>query len=719
MTGTDNSNANTAVEALTLEQAAAELQRLASEIAFHDARYHGEDAPVISDADYDALRQRNAAIEARFPELMRSDSPSGRVGAAPADGFGKVTHAVPMLSLDNAFADEDVRDFVGRVRRFLKFDPLMGELAVTAEPKIDGLSLSLRYEKGVLVSAATRGDGTVGENVTANARTIADIPHVLPAGVPEVVEVRGEVYMSHADFAALNARMAGNGGKVFANPRNAAAGSLRQLNPEITASRPLRFFAYAWGQMSEVPCDTQFDMVRRFGDWGFVTNPRMVRCTSVEELLAVYHGIEEDRASLGYDIDGVVYKVDRLDLQQRLGFVSRSPRWAIAHKFPAEKAYTILRDIEIQVGRTGALTPVAKLEPVTVGGVVVSNATLHNEDYIKGIGTDGEPIRGGVDLRIGDTVQIQRAGDVIPQVIAVDLERRPADAAPFVFPDVCPACGSHAVREINSKTGRPDAVRRCTGGLICPAQASEKLKHFVSRNAFDIEGLGDKQVDAFFAEGLVRSPAEIFTLEARDKQALTKLRNREGWGAVSAKNLFEAINARRRIDLNRFIFALGIRHVGEGNAKLLARAYGSFSAFSAAMEAAQDRSSEAWAELNAIDGIGETVAEAVVQFFGEDHNREALAALLAEVTPQDAEKISAEGSPVAGKTVVFTGSLERMTRDEAKAMAERLGAKVAGSVSKKTDLVVAGPGAGSKLKTAQDLGIEVITEDGWFDLVGG
>ena len=719
MTGTDSSNANTAVEALTLEQAAAELQRLAGEIAFHDARYHGEDAPVISDADYDALRQRNAAIEARFPELMRSDSPSERVGAAPADGFGKVTHAVPMLSLDNAFADEDVRDFVGRVRRFLKFDPLMGELAVTAEPKIDGLSLSLRYEKGSLVSAATRGDGSVGENVTANARTIADIPHELPAGVPEVVEVRGEVYMSHADFAALNARMAGNGGKVFANPRNAAAGSLRQLNPEITASRPLRFFAYAWGQMSEVPCDPQFDMVRRFGDWGFAINPRMLRCSSVEELLAVYHGIEEDRASLGYDIDGVVYKVDRLDLQQRLGFVSRSPRWAIAHKFPAEKAYTILRDIEIQVGRTGALTPVAKLEPVTVGGVVVSNATLHNEDYIKGIGTDGEPIRGGVDLRIGDTVQIQRAGDVIPQVIAVDLERRPADATAFVFPDVCPACGSHAVREINAKTGRPDAVRRCTGGLVCPAQASEKLKHFVSRNAFDIEGLGDKQVDAFFAEGLVRSPAEIFTLEARDKLALTKLRNREGWGAVSAKNLFEAINARRRIDLNRFIFALGIRHVGEGNAKLLARAYGSFSAFSAAMEAAQDRSSEAWAELNAIDGIGETVAEAVVQFFGEDHNREALAALLAEVTPQDAEKISAEGSPVAGKTVVFTGSLERMTRDEAKAMAERLGAKVAGSVSKKTDLVVAGPGAGSKLKTAQDLGIEVITEDGWFDLVGG
>ncbi|NBN77017.1 NAD-dependent DNA ligase LigA [Microvirga tunisiensis] len=704
---------------LTREEAAAELERLAAEIAGHDRRYHAEDAPTISDADYDALRRRNAEIEARFPDLVRPDSPSLRVGASVADGFGKITHQVPMLSLDNAFTDEDVRDFVGRVRRFLKFDPLMGDLVVTAEPKIDGLSLSLRYENGVLVSAATRGDGTVGENVTANARTIADIPQRLPAGVPAVVEVRGEVYMSHADFAALNARMAANGGKTFANPRNAAAGSLRQLNPEITASRPLRFFAYAWGEMSEVPAATQFDMVRQFADWGFAVNPRMQRCARVEELLAVYHGIEEDRSGLGYDIDGVVYKIDRLDLQQRLGFVSRSPRWAIAHKFPAEKAYTVLKDIEIQVGRTGALTPVAKLEPVTVGGVVVSNATLHNEDYIKAIGMDGEPIRGGKDLRIGDTVMIQRAGDVIPQIVDIDLARRPADAQPYVFPTVCPACGSHAVREENAKTGRLDSVRRCTGGLICPAQAAEKLKHFVQRNAFDIEGLGDKQIDAFFAEGLVRTPADIFTLEARDKAALTKLRNRDGWGAVSARNLFEAINARRRIDLHRFIFALGIRHVGEGNAKLLARAYGSWGAFEAAMTAALDHASDAWADLNAVDGIGETLAEAVVQFFAEDHNREALAALLAEVTPLDAEKIDASGSPVAGKTVVFTGSLERMTRDEAKAMAERLGAKVAGSVSKKTNLLVAGPGAGSKLKTAQDLGIEVITEDEWFDLVGG
>ncbi|MFN4011069.1 MAG: NAD-dependent DNA ligase LigA [Pannonibacter sp.] len=708
-----------AADQLTREEAAAELERLAAEIAGHDRRYHGEDAPTISDADYDALRRRNADIEARFPDLVRPDSPSLRVGAGVADGFGKVTHQAPMLSLDNAFTDEDVRDFVGRVRRFLKFDPLMGDLVVVAEPKIDGLSLSLRYENGVLVSAATRGDGTVGENVTANARTIADIPHRLPAGVPAVVEVRGEVYMSHADFAALNARMAANGGKTFANPRNAAAGSLRQLNPEITASRPLRFFAYAWGEMSEVPAATQYDMVRQFGDWGFAVNPRMQRSARVEELLAVYHGIEEDRSGLGYDIDGVVYKVDRLDLQQRLGFVSRSPRWAIAHKFPAEKAYTVLKDIEIQVGRTGALTPVAKLEPVTVGGVVVSNATLHNEDYIKAIGMDGEPIRGAKDLRIGDTVMIQRAGDVIPQIVDIDLARRPADAQPYVFPTVCPACGSHAVREENAKTGRLDSVRRCTGGLICPAQASEKLKHFVQRNAFDIEGLGDKQIDAFFAEGLVRTPADIFTLEARDKAALTKLRNRDGWGAVSAKNLFEAINARRRIDLHRFIFALGIRHVGEGNAKLLARAYGSWGAFEAAMTAALDHSSDAWSDLNAVDGIGETLAEAVVQFFAEDHNRDALAALLAEVTPLDAEKIDASGSPVAGKTVVFTGSLERMTRDEAKAMAERLGAKVAGSVSKKTTLLVAGPGAGSKLKSAQDLGIEVITEDEWFDLVGG
>jgi len=715
---TETSAAKTAVEALSEEEAKAELERLAAEIAENDKRYHGEDAPVISDADYDALRRRNQAIEARFPDLVREDSPSHHVGAEPSEGFGKITHKVPMLSLDNAFDDDDVRDFVGRVRRFLKFDPLMGALAVTAEPKIDGLSLSLRYEKGKLVSAATRGDGTVGENVTANARTISDIPKELSGDVPDVVEIRGEVYMAHADFTALNARMEANGGKTFANPRNAAAGSLRQLNSEITASRPLRFFAYAWGDMSEMPADTQMGMVEAFRDWGFVINDRMKRCESVEELVEVYHGIEEERATLGYDIDGVVYKVDRLDLQTRLGFISRSPRWAIAHKFPAEQAFTLLNDIEIQVGRTGALTPVAKLEPVTVGGVVVSNATLHNEDYIKGIGPNGEAIREGKDLRVGDTVKIQRAGDVIPQIVDVDLAKRPEGAEPFEFPTVCPACGSHAVREENAKTGRRDAIRRCTGGLICPAQATEKLKHFVSRNAFDIEGFGDKQVDAFYADGLVTTPAEIFTLEARDRQALTKLRNREGWGAVSARNLFAAINERRSIDLHRFIFALGIRHVGEGNAKLLARAYGSWEAFSQAMVKAGDQTSEAWRDLNDIDGIGGIVAEALTEFFAEEHNLEQLRALLAEVAPMDAEIVDAGDSPVAGKTVVFTGSLERMTRDEAKAMAERFGAKVSGSVSKKTDLIVAGPGAGSKLKKAEELGLEVISEDDWFSLVG-
>ncbi|KZM48514.1 NAD-dependent DNA ligase LigA [Labrenzia sp. OB1] len=716
---TDSSTSRIGIEDLTQEEAQVELKRLATEIAGHDRSYHQEDAPTISDADYDALRRRNADIEARFPGLILAESPSHQVGAAPVSGFGKITHRMPMLSLDNAFSDEDVSDFVGRVRRFLKFDPLMGALAVTAEPKIDGLSLSLRYENGDLIHAATRGDGTTGENVTANARTIADIPKKLAGDVPDVVEVRGEVYMAHKDFQALNERMAANGGKVFANPRNAAAGSLRQLKPEITASRPLRFFAYAWGEMTALPEDTQSGMVDRMRAWGFQVNPLMKRCETVDELLAVYHGIEESRAELDYDIDGVVYKVDRLDLQERLGFVSRSPRWAIAHKFPAEQAFTLLNDIEIQVGRTGALTPVAKLEPITVGGVVVSNATLHNEDYIKGIGQDGEPIRGGKDLRIGDTVKIQRAGDVIPQIVDVDLDKRLEDAKPYEFPTVCPACGSHAVREENEKTGRKDAVRRCTGGLICPAQASEKLKHFVSRNAFDIEGLGDKQVDAFYQEGLVTTPAEIFTLEERDRQSLTKLRNREGWGALSAKNLFEAINVRRNIDLNRFIFALGIRHVGEGNAKLLARAYGSWSAFYQAMQAAHDETGEAWAELNDIDGIGHIVAEALVEFFAEAHNREQLDKLLAEVTPKDSEKVDASGSPVAGKTVVFTGSLERMTRDEAKAMAERFGAKVSGSVSKKTDLVVAGPGAGSKLKKAQELEVEVISEDDWFDLVGG
>ncbi len=710
-----------AVEELNVEEAALELERLAREISKHDQRYHGENAPEISDADYDALKRRNSAIEARFPDIVRADSPAQKVGAAPSEGFGKVVHAVPMLSLDNAFSDDDVREFVARVRRFLKLDPLMGAVAVTAEPKIDGLSLSLRYVNGELVNAATRGNGAVGENVTENARTIADIPQTLPQSAPSVVEVRGEVYMAHADFEALNARMSANGGKVFANPRNAAAGSLRQLNPEITAARPLRFFAYAWGEMGDLPADTQYDMVQLFRDWGFSVNSLMKRCDAVDALLDVYHEIEETRASLGYDIDGIVYKVDRLDLQKRLGFVARAPRWAIAHKFPAEKAFTIIRDIDIQVGRTGALTPVAKLEPVTVGGVVVSNATLHNEDYIKAIGPDGEPIRGGKDIRIGDTVQIQRAGDVIPQVVDVDLDKRPPDARPYEFPTTCRACGSHAVREVNAKTGRLDAVRRCAGGLACPAQAKEKLRHFVSRNAFDIEGLGDKQVEFFYGlsveEGGVHQPADIFTLKARDAaSALVKLKNRDGWGEASAQKLFDAIDARREIALNRFIYALGMRHVGEGNAKLLARFYGSWAAFYAAMRAAVDRSGDDWRMLLSIDGVGEAVAQAVVEFFAEEHNITALEALLRQVSPQDSEQAAASASPVTGKTLVFTGTLEHVSRDEAKAQAETLGAKVSGSVSKKTDLVIAGSSAGSKLKKAQDLGIEVIDEAAWLEI---
>jgi len=702
------------IAALSPAEAAAEHAALSAKIAEADIRYHQEDQPTITDADYDALRRRLYAIEARFPDLKSAVSTS--VGAAPSARFAKVPHVVPMLSLDNAFADQDVAEFVDRARRFLKI-AAETPLPFTAEPKIDGLSLSLRYEGGKLVVAATRGDGFEGENVTANARTIDDIPNELPGGVPEIVEIRGECYMAHADFRAMNERMLEEGGKAFANPRNAAAGSLRQLDPKITAARPLRFFAYAWGAMSAMPAATQMGMVEAFKSWGLPTNPRMKLCESVEEALAFYHGLEEERAGLGYDIDGVVYKVNDLVLQTRLGFVSRSPRWAIAHKFAAERAFTVLNGIDIQVGRTGALTPVAKLEPVTVGGVVVANATLHNEDYIKGIGGDGLPIRGGVDIRIGDTVIIQRAGDVIPQVVAVDLDKRPAGAVPFEFPTICPACGSHAVRE------EGEAVRRCTGGLICPAQAVERIRHFVSRNAFDIEGLGEKQVQAFHEWGLIREPADIFTLEKRDEGNLSRLKNREGWGETSARNLFAAINERRRIAVNRFLYALGIRHVGETNAKRIIRHYGTIEALSEAALAARPpgeefpKGNEAWAEMVGIEGIGEVVAEAVVDFFGEPHNQDAVARLLAEVTPQPLEAAKTD-SPVAGKTVVFTGSLEKMTRDEAKAMAERLGAKVSGSVSKKTDLVVAGPGAGSKLKVAAENQIEVIDEDGWFKLIG-
>ena len=695
------------VEALTAAQAKAEYGALAAEIAEHDRRYHGEDAPTVTDAEYDALRRRFEAIAVRFPALQEAEPVAAGVGARPSEKFAKVRHRVPMLSLANVFSDEEVVEFVDRVRRFLDW-PAERPLAVTAEPKIDGLSCSLRYEAGELVVAATRGDGEEGEDVTANVRTIGEIPHRLTGDdVPPVLEVRGEVYMTKPDFAAMNARQEAEGKPPFANPRNAAAGSLRQLDPRITAARPLRFFAYAWGDVQPaLPASTQSGVVAAFARYGLPTNPLTRRCESVADLLAHYRLIEEQRASLPYDIDGVVYKVDDLDLQRRLGFVSRSPRWATAHKFPAEKATTVLLGIDIQVGRTGSLTPVARLQPVTVGGVVVTNATLHNEDEIA-----------RKDIRVGDTVIVQRAGDVIPQILGHVPEKRPAGAAPYAFPDVCPACGSHAVREIDPKTGKADVVRRCTGGLVCPAQAVERLKHFASRNALDIEGLGDRQIEAFYADGLITRPQDIFTLEERDARSVKRLKDREGHGETSARNLFAAIAARRTVALHRLIFALGIRHVGETTAKLLARHFRSMETLRDTATAAAEAGSPALADLTAIDGIGPVVAESIVDFFGEPHNLEVVAELLTHVTPEPPEEIASE-SPVAGKTVVFTGSLEKMTREEAKAMAERLGAKVASSVSKKTDLVVAGPGAGSKLTAARDLGIQTLDEDGWLALVG-
>ena len=695
------------VDQLMPLEARMEWQALADEIAQHDMLYHQKDAPSISDSDYDVLRRRFDAILAAFPELQNEATSLARVGAKPVEKFAKVRHAVPMLSLANTFSDEEVGEFVERVRRFLDW-PEAREIAFTAEPKIDGLSCSIRYEKGQLKIAATRGDGEEGEDVTANVRTIRSIPQVLRGDVPPVIEVRGEVYMSTADFLALNTRQEAEGKPPFANPRNAAAGSLRQLDPLITAARPLRFFAYAWGAMEgDLPSDTQSGMVAAFGTMGLPVNPLTKRCVSVEEMIAQYRLIEEKRPTLGYDIDGVVYKVDDLALQQRLGFISRSPRWATARKFPAEQARTVLLDIDIQVGRTGALTPVAKLQPITVGGVVVSNATLHNEDEIA-----------RKDVRVGDTVIVQRAGDVIPQIVSVVLEKRPAGAKPYEFPHLCPACGSHAVRETDPKTGEAEVARRCTAGLICPAQATERLKHFASRNAFDIEGLGDKQIEGFYADGLITRPRDIFTLAERDALSLKKLKDREGYGAVSVKKLFEAIEARRNVTLNRFIFGLGIRHVGETTAKQLARHFGSIEKLREVAVTASADGEAAKAELTGIDGIGPIVAGSIVDFFGEAHNLEELDALMAYVTPEAMEAVAA-ASPVSGKTVVFTGALERMSRDEAKAMAERLGAKVSGSVSKKTDLVVAGPGAGSKLADAKKHGVEVISEDEWFERVGG
>ena len=681
---------------------ALEHASLAAQIAAHDLAYHQADQPTISDADYDTLRKRLLALEAENPSLAKA-SVSSKVGAAPSGKFAKVKHAVPMLSLDNAFSDDDVISFITQMKNFLGLASEI-ELPITAEPKIDGLSMSLRYENRKLVQAATRGDGEEGENVTANILTVKNIPHQLPALAPDLIEVRGEIYMSNNDFRALNEKLIQLGEKPLANPRNGAAGSLRQQDVSITASRPLKFFAYAWGEASQLPAETQMGVVQAFKSWGLPVNPLMALCQTAADILAHYRSVEAQRSSLGYDIDGVVYKLNDLALQQRLGFRTRSPRWAIAHKFSAEQATTILEAIDIQVGRTGALTPVARLKPVTVGGVVVSNATLHNEDEIT-----------RKDVRIGDTVLIQRAGDVIPQIVGV--AQRGVGTVPYEFPKVCPFCGSHAERE-EKASGKSDVVRRCTGGLVCPAQRVERLKHFSSRNAFDIEGLGDKIVEEFYADGLIAAPQDIFTLEKRDARSLKKLKDREGWGESSLTNLFAAIEARRKISLDRFIFALGIRHVGETTARLLARTYGSAEHLREQMKfAAASAENDPRNELNAVDGIGGVVAEALIQFFDEPHNVDIFDALLKEVSPQPLEAI-ASSSPISGKTVVFTGALERMTREEAKAMAERLGAKVAGSVSKKTDLLVAGPGAGSKLKDAEKYGVEVIDENAWFVLVG-
>jgi DNA ligase (NAD+) len=692
------------VASLTPLEARAEHAWLGEEIAAHDRRYYQEDAPTVSDADYDALRRRYEALEQAFPDLVTAESLTKKVGAAPAEKFRKVKHAVSMLSLGNVFSAEEVAEFAARVRRFLRMEEA-APLRFTAEPKIDGLSCSLRYERGRLVLAATRGDGYEGEDVTANIRTIDEIPHELRGAAPDVLEARGEVYMTHADFAALNERQRAANKPLFANPRNAAAGSLRQLDAAVTAGRPLRFFAYGWGEVSELPANTQSGVIAAFAHYGLPVNPLLTVCDGVEDLLARYRAIEAQRALLGYDIDGVVYKVDDIALQERLGFVSRAPRWAVAHKFPAERATTILRDIEIQVGRTGALTPVARLEPVTVGGVVVSNATLHNEDEIA-----------RKDIRIGDTVAVQRAGDVIPQIVEVVKDDAHSARPNYAFPQVCPACGSAALREIDEKTREADVVRRCTGSLVCPAQAVERLKHFCSRGAMDIEGLGDRQIEYFFQEGLVKTASDIFTLEARDKASLTKLKNREGFGETSVKNLFAAIAARRVVPVNRFLYALGVRHVGETNARRLAR---HFEDFESLRETARNAApgSEARARIDSIDGVGPVVAEALYDFFAEPHNEKELDALLREATPAPMPALDS-ASPVGGKTVVFTGALERLTRDEAKAQAERFGAHVAGSVSKKTDLVVAGPGAGSKLAKARELGIEIIGEDEWLTRTG-
>lgn len=701
-----------AIEALTEEEAQAELAALATEIAHHDEAYHRQDAPEITDAAYDALVRRNRAIEARFPELIRTDSPSRRVGAEAAEGFAKARHAVPMLSLDNAFDAEDFAEFCARIRRFLGL-PAEEKLGFVGEPKIDGLSINLTYENGRFVRGATRGDGTEGEDVTENLLTLKDLPRRLKGPCPARIEIRGEVFCEKADFLAFRAQQQkaaaereerrARGEKVGpaitipVNPRNFAAGSLRQLDPQITAQRPLKLFAYAMGEASEQPAETHSAWLTRLSDWGFTVNPLSRPLADEAEAAAFQAEMTERRAALSYDIDGVVYKLDRLDWQRRLGFVGRAPRWAIAWKFPAEQATTTLLDIEIQVGRTGALTPRAVMEPVGVGGVMVTHASLHNEDEIA-----------RKDVRIGDTVILQRAGDVIPQILGIVPDKRPPDAQPFVYPEVCPACGSHAVRPPG------EVVRRCTGGLICPAQTVERLIHFARRNAMDIEGLGIENVQKLFDEGLVKSPADIFRL----KDHAATMRGWEGWGERKIGKLLDAIEARRRVPLDRFIFALGIRRIGEQNAKLLARHYHSFAEWRAKMLAATTIGSEAREELGSIQGIGPAIASELADFFAEPHNRAALDDLAGQVTPEDAEIAAAADSPFAGKTVVFTGTLETMSRDEAEAQAERLGAKVTKSVSKKTDFVVVGADAGSKATKAAELGVRTLTEAEWRIMAG-
>lgn len=687
------------------EAAAAMLERLAQDLAAHDLLYHQQDAPIISDADYDALKAHYTQLEAAFPHLMRADGPSRRVGAPKAEPFAAVIHGTPMLSLDNAFSEADVREFDARVRRFLRLDE--AHIRYTAEPKIDGLSASLRYEQGLFVQGATRGDGRTGEDVTANLRSVADIPAQLAgSGWPDILEVRGEVYAPVAAFAAFNQAAAQAGERIYANPRNFAAGSLRQLDPSVTAARPLRFFAYAWGEASHPIADSQAKALAQLAAWGFPVTSETRATEGADGLIAAYQAMMIARPSLPYDIDGIVYKVDRLDWQQRLGFVARAPRWAIAHKFPAEQARTRIEGIDLQVGRTGAITPVARLRPVTVGGVVVTNATLHNADEIA-----------RKDIRIGDTVIVQRAGDVIPQITEVDLLARPEGAEPYSFPEFCPCSLATPLARETTASGAETVVRRCTGEFACPFQRVEHLRHFVSRRAFDIEGLGERQLQAFFDEGLVREPADIFRLEAHDRLALKKLKDRAGAGETSVAKLFAAIRARRTIALDRFIFSLGIRHVGEATALTLARGYETAESFLAAMDrvAAQDESARN--ELDALDQIGPAVITAVAAYFGAPQNRQMVAALVAELSIEAAQRPIAE-SLVAGKTIVFTGTLERMTRDEAKAQAEALGARVAASVSRKTDIVVAGPGAGSKLTLAQDLGLEILSELEWLERIG-